>query len=196
MTKNKGRFTKICKCCGHKENTGQDEYCKACYEPLSEETPVTETAYVREEAPSSESPNLNEVEPASASGNKCPECNFALDESLVCVRCKGAQDYRLNWQDTKLGKTYITRERPVFIGRVPPVDPEMACHIEAAFPFVSRIHAEIFLDPEGCLYVRDLNSRNGTYVNSQRIDAFAAKALQPGDTLSFSSQLKAIVEQL
>jgi pSer/pThr/pTyr-binding forkhead associated (FHA) protein len=46
---------------------------------------------------------------------------------------------------------------------------------------VSRHHAEIFVDTEGNVFVRDLNSSNGTFVNDVKIEG--GKELKPGDVV-------------
>jgi serine phosphatase RsbU (regulator of sigma subunit) len=49
---------------------------------------------------------------------------------------------------------------------------------------VSRQHAELFTDPFGRWWVRDLKSRNGTFVNGQTVDEHL---LQPGDTMGIEN---------
>lgn len=51
---------------------------------------------------------------------------------------------------------------------------------------VSRQHAELFTDPFGRWWVRDLKSRNGTFVNGQTIDEYL---LQPGDKMGIETFL-------
>lgn len=51
-------------------------------------------------------------------------------------------------------------------------------------PLVSRQHCELF-EQDGMLHVRDLKSLNGTYVNSQRIEASAA--LKPDQLLTIGN---------
>ena len=51
-------------------------------------------------------------------------------------------------------------------------------------PLVSRQHCEIF-EREGALYVRDLKSLNGTYVDSQRIDG--TSELRPDQLLTIGT---------
>ncbi|MFM2194532.1 MAG: hypothetical protein RL092_132 [Bacteroidota bacterium] len=46
---------------------------------------------------------------------------------------------------------------------------------------VSRHHAEIFVDTDGNVFVRDLNSSNGTFVNDVKIEG--GKELKPGDVV-------------
>jgi len=58
---------------------------------------------------------------------------------------------------------YVLREGVTVIGREP------SCDIRFADPSLSRRHLECALQ-QGELIVRDLNSRNGTYLGSQRIE--------------------------
>lgn len=53
---------------------------------------------------------------------------------------------------------------------------------------VSRKHAEIIKDNDGNLYVHDLKSTNGTYVNGQRIDSETNVLLNENDTLFIGNQ--------
>lgn len=55
-----------------------------------------------------------------------------------------------------------------------------SCDIVLRFANVSAHHCELFIDG-GYLYVRDLQSRNGTKVNGVRI---REKRIDPGDTLA------------
>lgn len=68
-------------------------------------------------------------------------------------------------------------ERPITIGRSP--DADVVILDEKA----SRIHCGIRLW-DGDFYIKDLKSRNGTFVNNQRIDV--AK-LKPGDRIRVGS---------
>lgn len=82
----------------------------------------------------------------------------------------------------------------LFIGRVPPATEELATRIEGSFPNVSRMHGEVFVET-GQLYVRDLGSMNGTFINSRPAERFARLPLRPGDRLRFGATLEAIVTQ-
>ena len=68
-------------------------------------------------------------------------------------------------------------ERPITIGRSP--DADVVILDEKA----SRIHCGIRLW-DGDFYIKDLKSRNGTYVNNQRIDV---SKLKPGDRIRVGS---------
>ncbi len=73
------------------------------------------------------------------------------------------------------------------IGRSPEVD------ITLPDQTVSRQHAEVYADAHGQWWVKDLNSRNGTLVNNQRITE--DHLLQPNDTVAIEQfQLHYAVE--
>jgi predicted component of type VI protein secretion system len=55
------------------------------------------------------------------------------------------------------------------------------CHFSPATPLLSRRHCEIVIDNERWC-VRDLGSRNGTYVNSERVEG--SRELRTGDVLN------------
>ena len=57
------------------------------------------------------------------------------------------------------------------------------CGIPLAVPRLSRLHAR-FDCRDGSLWVEDLGSTNGTWVNHQRVDT--ATAIRPGDILHFA----------
>lgn len=52
---------------------------------------------------------------------------------------------------------------------------------------ISRAHACIYLRNDG-IYLEDLNSTNGTYINSVRIPSMEAKLLSCGDIVSFANE--------
>lgn len=57
----------------------------------------------------------------------------------------------------------FTFSEPFFIGREEP------CEIRLQDGSISRRHAEVYIR-EGCWWIRDLNSANGTYVDGNKID--------------------------
>jgi serine phosphatase RsbU (regulator of sigma subunit) len=57
---------------------------------------------------------------------------------------------------------------------------DAACDLRLDANTISRRHAEMFLDPFGRWWIRDLGSRNGIYLSDRRIDD---RALQHGDEL-------------
>ncbi len=61
-------------------------------------------------------------------------------------------------------------------------------------PFISDYHLEIFQDPEGNVFMTDLNSANGTFVNGKRLNGFIM--LQPKDEVFLGNGFKMHWEQL
>lgn len=51
---------------------------------------------------------------------------------------------------------------------------------------VSRIHARLE-QRQGVFYIRDLNSRNGTYINGIRLKPQEQKEIRGGDRISFAN---------
>ena len=85
---------------------------------------------------------------------------------------KGYLDIRLN--GGSLSRRLLT-ESHVVIGRVPGVQLLLDHHT------VSRRHAEMFCDPFGRWWIRDLGSTNGTLVNDEPV---TEKVLQPSDKIA------------
>jgi transcriptional regulator with GAF, ATPase, and Fis domain len=83
---------------------------------------------------------------------------------------------RLRWADARGART-VDVERTTILGSSENVD------VTVADPTVSRVHAEIELDPRGA-WVRDLGSRNGTYVD--RVEVRGAR-IGVGQTLRLGS---------
>ncbi|MBQ9609336.1 MAG: FHA domain-containing protein [Lachnospiraceae bacterium] len=52
---------------------------------------------------------------------------------------------------------------------------------------ISRVHASITFN-EGGIYIEDQNSTNGTYINSEKIEAFVQKSLNVGDIIKLANE--------
>jgi len=76
-------------------------------------------------------------------------------------------------------RTIALREFPFVVGRLP------ECALCIPTPNVSKQHAEIVLE-SGRLYVHDLGSTNGTFVNQRRVAG--REPLHDGDLLYFASE--------
>ena len=66
------------------------------------------------------------------------------------------------------------------LGRLPD------CEIVLDHITISRVHAEFFVDPESNVFLSDLNSSYGTFVNAKRIAQ--PVLLVSGDTVSFGDE--------
>ncbi len=77
------------------------------------------------------------------------------------------------------GSTFDIGEEPLSIGREP------SCGIQILDKGASRNHAEIFRIGEMC-FIRDLESRNGTYVNDNKIEE---ELLREGDRIQIGATI-------
>lgn len=69
--------------------------------------------------------------------------------------------------------------RPIVVGRS-----KKNSNLHLGFEGVSRVHAKLQYR-DGVLYVTDLGSTNGTYVNGDRLDSFKDTPVHAGDTVEF-----------
>lgn len=69
--------------------------------------------------------------------------------------------------------------RPIVVGRS-----KKNSNLHLGFEGVSRVHAKLQYR-DGVLYVTDLGSTNGTYVNGVRLDSFKDTPVHAGDTVEF-----------
>ncbi len=60
------------------------------------------------------------------------------------------------------------------------------CHLRLASPLVSRHHCVLTVEREGAR-IRDLSSRNGTFVNGRRVDR--ERSLEDGDLICVAASL-------
>ena len=63
------------------------------------------------------------------------------------------------------------------------------CHIRLNSPFVSGYHAELLLLDNGEILLTDTGSRNGTYLNDQRLQPNKDIPVKRGDVIRFADQL-------
>jgi hypothetical protein len=82
-------------------------------------------------------------------------------------------------RDTSSGRTCILEASHV-VGRMPPP----RCSLTLNEPYVSGVHAELRWTGHGW-EVKDLGSRNGTYLNGRRLEATAANRLDVGAKVAF-----------
>ena len=62
------------------------------------------------------------------------------------------------------------------------------CDLLLTHDSISRKHAELFIDLDGNVFITDLNSKNGTYVNGRRI--YQSDQLFQGDTLVVGDKIE------
>lgn len=97
--------------------------------------------------------------------------------------------WRITFRDATTGEVFQSRFRSrIFIGRMP-INGEESVFAVPGDPMISKKHCSIF-EAANQLFVEDLNSKNGTFVNDKRIDG--TQALNNGDMLRIG-QTKFIV---
>lgn len=112
-----------------------------------------------------------------------------LDDDEYCetVLLESSEfDYRIISEDDG-GVTQII-QFPYLVGKMQS-EVDMVVNSE----MVSRIHAK-FIKKENNVYIMDMNSKNGTYINGIRLCTYEEKQLNPGDKIRFAD-LEYIYEQ-
>ena len=179
-----------CKSCGDTSHTEEDgEFCKICG---SSDFIEQQTAVEGVEAVSS--PDSDEIKTIERTANYC-ECDTKHDSGDgICAYCDlpilGGE------VEDKFSVTWPWGKMPIqdrlLVGRVPPTPDELSQHLELSYLNVSRCHAELFVE-SGQLFLRDLDSLNGTYLNGEQVNKFNAVPLRSGDRVQFAATLEAII---
>jgi hypothetical protein len=81
-------------------------------------------------------------------------------------------------------------EEPILLKVGKALDNDVVLNI----PFISEYHLEVFQDVEGNVFMTDLNSSNGTFVNGKRLVGFIM--LRPKDEVFLGSGFRFQWEQL
>jgi pSer/pThr/pTyr-binding forkhead associated (FHA) protein/S1-C subfamily serine protease len=80
----------------------------------------------------------------------------------------GDRAYGITLLDSATGRRYEAAGVRIRIGRGQECEVQVAASVGTT---VSRVHAELSVDPSGSLLVRDAGSTNGTWVNGERVTA-------------------------
>ena len=78
----------------------------------------------------------------------------------------GDRAYGITLLDSATGRRYEAAGLRIRIGRGHECEVQVAAGADTT---VSRVHAELSVDPSGSLLVRDAGSRNGTWINGERV---------------------------
>ena len=84
------------------------------------------------------------------------------------------------------GEVYALEQEETMVGR------DLANDIAISDPEVSRRHAR-FVVKEGIVFVEDLGSTNGTFLNDTRLSS--PQPLRPGDTITFGDKIVMTFEE-
>jgi len=80
---------------------------------------------------------------------------------------------------SKTGRLTLS-DKSIVVGR------STSCDVVLDNPYLSNRHLELWIDREGCAFVKDLNSSNGTTHNGEIITSEEAVSLSDGDRLDLS----------
>ena len=103
-----------------------------------------------------------------------------IDNTAAPTQPTVADTWRLNALTAALGDLTLTVSDSLSVGRGSDND------VVLGSKEVSRNHAVLSV-LNGKLYVKDLDSSNGTFINEQRIDGNKSRHLEANDTLGFAS---------
>ncbi|KAB3537236.1 FHA domain-containing protein [Alkaliphilus pronyensis] len=131
--------------------------------------------------------NMNKQEISTFSSE-----SYILDENLIGDSLCDSIDTMIIGIDEK--QALLTSVRNGIAEKIPInnesfIIGKLADHVDYVISSrgVSRIHAEIFLD-NNQYYVKDLNSKNGTFVNGQQIISNQPYEIKDNDTISFADR--------
>ena len=89
--------------------------------------------------------------------------------------------HRLNGLDSADGIVILLDHFPFTIGKE---SDSVDFHLDR--PAVSRTHCRIYENEDGSFDLEDLNSRNGSFINSAALDPYSRQPLLPGDTVTLA----------
>lgn len=91
---------------------------------------------------------------------------------------------KLNFDDLRVSPQNLTiSNKPTMIGR----DPRANITFPSEWTFISKVHCQISYDFTGKFFiVQDLNSKNGTFVNGEKLKKGSRLKVQKGSTVSLS----------
>jgi hypothetical protein len=186
------REVKICPSCGHKNPAGMLIDCEKCHTSIDGVDLVPDIAETPAEPPSHSEMPQPTVQHDSSSGT-CP------DADCLGNLCNGARHGRCELLGT-VGVIQIASvlwpwgeealSASLQVGRDPPAPEALRNRLEANYVSVSRRHATLDADSNG-IFVTDLGSRFGTYLNGQSLLPNQRTRLNNDDELRFGEKLTA-----
>ncbi|MFH1603988.1 MAG: FHA domain-containing protein [Pseudomonadota bacterium] len=117
---------------------------------------------------------------------RCVYCNRLMEDAQASD--PPALRARIRWPWAE--ETQISDR--LMIGREAPAPPALAARLEREFSNVSRRHTELVIDRDS-LWIVDLGSANGTFVNDTRLTPNQRVRLANGARLRFAANLTVLV---
>ena len=94
---------------------------------------------------------------------------------------------RLKWKEGRFSKEYILEEFPATVGKL-----KESVQIAVNDPSISRLHAR-FRKQTNTIYLQDLDSTNGTFVNGKRLCMGEEAIIGRGDEIQFGKIIVNVV---
>ena len=94
---------------------------------------------------------------------------------------------RLKWKEGRFSKEYILEEFPATVGKL-----KESVQVEVNDPSISRLHAR-FRKQANTIYLQDLDSTNGTFVNGKRLGMGEEAIIGRGDEIQFGKIIVNVV---
>ena len=133
------------------------------------------------------------TDPAAAAESKERTGNGPAAPGGATSHGGGPEDARRTTLVFPWGTVVVTSREPVGIGRDPQFSPQAAGRI-ADNDYVSRRHAQVFMQDDGTTCLRHLSTTNPTYVNGRKYTDPGADVLLTEDAvIGFSRHLTATV---
>ncbi len=173
-------MVKICPVCGA-EN---DEYALNC---KKSDTDLTNVSAI-------DSEDIQIHDPINTAQENDGECQHAhLSPQNRCLDC-GEMIIPAVWTSSPWIAHFPWGEEmeivsTLWIGRIMPASQELAQKLEKEYPNISRNHAELYLDGN-TLYIRDLRSTNGTFLNNNRLSPMREEEVHNNATIRFAKDLE------
>lgn len=173
-------LVKECPKCGH-INLETNFECDECGDDIVtvEAIKRSETSEIEETEDEINEPLAESCAHENLHGKFCLDCRKFVE---ISDRETGKWVLSFPWGE------YTVLEN-LWLGRMKPAPKEIADALEANFKNVSRNHAQLSVD-EGKLYVMDLESTNGTFVDSKRIGVYEKTELSQGSILKLAKDLE------
>jgi hypothetical protein len=112
--------------------------------------------------------------------NRCLDCGEMV---TLTVSTPSTWIAQFPWgEETEINST-------LWIGRIMPTSTELAQRLEKEYSNISRNHAELYVE-DNHLYIRDLRSTNGTFLNNNRLSPMNAEEVQDNATIRFAKDLE------
>ncbi len=122
----------------------------------------------------------------SPDAERCAYCNRPLDKETTAPPAQIRAALRWPWNEE------LEIAGRLLVGRESPAPAALAARLEHEYSNVSRHHAELLL-ADGALWIADLGSSNGTFVNDIRLAPRQRVRLYNGARLRFAASLTAVV---